>query len=438
MGKIGVLKRIAVILAIILVVLYFIWIIFQATINDVKTETASMKTVSDTIDTVGYFIRNEQFVTQKDKGFVSFTVDNGGKVGKNEAVANIFANAEEATNKLLMDRLHAELTALEQLEQSSDSLSATPDLLDKQIDTQLASVNVNLVKGDFGAVSGDVNSVLYTLNERQIVTGTVVSFSDKIKELKNRITELEQKSSIASTGKQATAPAAGYFTSTIDGYENVIPADSISELKPGDLNMEKISKSVPPDNAIGRIMTGVNWYIACQITSEEALQIQKENLPLKVQIPSVSNQEIDVSIESVNQESTGADAVVILRGSYMDSDIIDLRYENISIVIHSYKGIYIPKTAVHEVSCTFLPTGDEQETKTKEALGVYIRVGNEIQFKRIIEIYTGDNYVIAEPFEISLPSIEEDYDQLMLNDEIVVEGVNLYHGKIIKPKGTSI
>ena len=67
---------------------------------------------------------------------------------------------------------------------------------------------------------------------------------------------------------------------------------------------------------------------------------------------------------------------------------------------------------------------------TKEVNGVYVMLGSEIVFRLIVPLYSTSTYVICDP--------NPDEDELMtsetvqLYDEIVVEGTDLYDGKVVK------
>ena len=81
---------------------------------------------------------------------------------------------------------------------------------------------------------------------------------------------------------------------------------------------------------------------------------------------------------------------------------------HISIKFKTYNGFKIKKDALRSY--------DNTE-------GVFIKTGNLISFKPIEVIYRGDNFVIAKN--------ENSANSLRLHDEIIIEGQDLYDGKLI-------
>ena len=179
-------------------------------------------------------------------------------------------------------------------------------------------------------------------------------------------------------------------------------------------------------------MEGVYWYVACEVTADEAISI-KESPSLSVDIPIANNHNISVELHCINQKDKNSDAVVILKGSYMNSEMINLRREDISIIKNTYNGIYVSRNAVHDQQITETVTdkNGKETTETKSVKGVYILVGNELLFKQIVPVYTGEGFIICmqNPKESDL--VTDEIGVLKAYDDVVVEGANLYDGKII-------
>ena len=116
-----------------------------------------------------------------------------------------------------------------------------------------------------------------------------------------------------------------------------------------------------------------------------------------------------MNIDSVEYSEEGDEAVVILSCDEMSEYISSARYYSANIIFNSYDGLKISKDS--------LRMKDEQK-------GVYIRMGNQIVFKKVDILYEADGYVISKK---GLP----DSSYLRIYDEIVVGGKNLYDGKHI-------
>ena len=432
MEKTVIIKKIAVVLITLLVIAYIVFAVMKSNFTQIKTEKANIMTVSETIPAKAYFIRDEHLIKYSGSGFISYVVNDGDKVSNGEPVANVFSSADSANNKKRIDELESQIANLQQLNKTASTISATPDELDKSIDSSLSEINSALTKKELTALDGNIDDLLYIVNERQVVTGKMKNFDEKISQLRKEADELKKSFSETQKLQSVNSGATGYFVSFADGYEGIYETKDLDTLMPGALSDEKISKKDIPDNVIGKTVEGVTWYIACELSGEEALRIKNSD-HLSVDIPSANNRNIDVKLYSINQKTKTSDAVVILSGDFMNPEMSGIRKEDISIVLNTYTGTYVSKNAVHEEQIKEVTTdknGKEKE-EIKTVKGVYIQIGSELLFKQIVPLYTGDDFVVCKsnPNEDELTTTE--VGVLKPYDNVVVEGANLYDGKII-------
>ena len=428
--KTVIIRKIAVATITILLIAYIVSVVLKANFTQIKTETANIMTVSDAIPVSGYFIRDEHLVKNDNEGFISYELSDGDKVSVNETVANVYKDEAAAADKQTIDKLEAQIVSLQQLEKSSQNILVSPDSLDRSIASLMSVTNLNVDRRDFSQENKNMETMLYYINERQLATGKVKSFSSKINELQSRVSDLKKNSS-AISGKKVLSPATGYFSCRADGYEGIYTSADVEKIMPGDLE-KKIKKKDVDKNVIGKTFSGVYWYIACEVSADEALKI-KNAAKLGVDIPTANSSIIDAELVSVNQATQTSEAVVILKGNYMNPEMANIRMEDISIVVNTYKGIYVPKSAVHERQVTDTVTDEKgnEKTETKNIKGVYVRIGNELQFKQILVIYTGDDFVVCRNSPPKEDWLTSQYGILKAYDDVVVEGANLYDGKII-------
>ena len=229
------------------------------------------------------------------------------------------------------------------------------------------------------------------------------------------------------------APVSGYFSARTDGFESSFDISKLDSLMPGSLGEDKIRPKTVDENVIGKMIDKVYWYIAMEVSADDAVRIKNANY-LEVNIPVVSSKNIAVELHSINQKDKTSNAVIILKGTYMNTQMTNIRKENISLILDDFTGIYVPKSAVHEETLKFIETdenGENEKTVEKTVSGVYIRRGNEISFRQIIPIYSGEDYVISSITQGDEP-ISYESSLLQIYDQIVTEGANLYAGKIVQ------
>jgi hypothetical protein len=97
----------------------------------------------------------------------------------------------------------------------------------------------------------------------------------------------------------------------------------------------------------------------------------------------------------------------------MTKDVVQHRVETVEMSVKNYEGIKVPKSALRFVDVEEEDEDGNPVTVTYE--GVYIKVGEQIRFRKIDVVYRSDDYVISEA--------NTDNDYLALYDDIVLEGV---------------
>ena len=104
---------------------------------------------------------------------------------------------------------------------------------------------------------------------------------------------------------------------------------------------------------------------------------------------------------------------IIMKCSRVNSKLIGMRHIVADIEINSYLGLKISPAAVRF---------------TEEGSGVYVLEGGRVQFKNIDILYEDEDFVLCRIVE---EHEENAGNPLLIFDEVIIEGVDLYDGKII-------
>lgn len=427
----SIIRRIIIALLSVLLLIYVIYLLSNASFQSIRTESATYATMTESLDVDGYFIRNETVITKNSLGgVISYNAEDTDKVSKGEKIAEVYNSAEDAQKQAELQSLEQQLEVLKELESSAENLSVTPDVIDENISTYLIDMAINKNEGDLAKSDESIEQIVYNINERQLITGKLENFSERISELEEEIGKLKNSSSRKIS--ELTSPKAGYFTSELDGYENVLDIKNIDSIMPEDLQKAKNTNKKSYDNAVGKVVSDVFWYVACPVTSEQAIKLNeyKDNqMTLTMQSASLKN--VNVTLVSVNRKDSKSDGVAIFRGTDMNESLLSARSGTIAINMNSYTGISVPESAIHQDTIT-ITTEDEngkEKEVSKKVSGVYVQYGSEINFKEVVPLYSDSGFVICKQ--------EPDDDELFSNstikvyDKVVVEGVDLYDGKVI-------
>lgn len=431
MDRSVIVKKIIMVIITLLVIAYVIFQVSRASFTQVKTVTAKDTIAYDSFAADCYVVRDETMIEYSGDGIISYNYDNGAKVSVNETVAGVFENADSAGKKKDIEHLKAQIEELEWLQKNIENITQSPDELDKAIGNNLVEANQTLNKGDLSGVNSNTERILYYINERQLVTGKTTDYNERIDKLKKKLDELEKSSAKQKKSMEIKSPVTGYFVGSADGYENLIKTSQLKSIKPEDIESDKLSPINVPSKVVGKTINGVYWYVLCKVTPDEILKIKKAS-SLKLDIPVVSSQKIKVELYSINQEDRNSDGVAVFRGTMMNDEMASFRRGEISVIIEEYSGISIPKSAVHDLEITRVNEDNDGNvtSESKVVTGVYVKLGNSVSFREIFPIYSGENIVISE-INKKLKPFSKEFEKLEVYDEIIVEGANLYDGKII-------
>jgi multidrug efflux pump subunit AcrA (membrane-fusion protein) len=410
----------------ILLFIYLGYQIYNSSFKKIQTETASYASGADFVQATGTAIRKEILIEKKVNGVIDYIVSDGGKVASGSKIANIYENDQTVETQRQLARLDAEIASLQKLGSPGNTYAANLDSNNKRIYSKLNDLLSTVHSGEYNELGRE--DLQYLLNERQIVTSKVKNFNTRLSVLQ------AQRGTLAASSKPATgfvkAPFSGYFISKTDGFESVFDYSNVLKLTPEELKSKQKNQPAVQDNVIGKVCQEFDWYFACVVPAEQAVKFH-EGQKASVQFPFSSSEAIPVTIAAVNQANKDSEAAIILRSGSMNSSIASIRNAMAQIQIDDYTGIRISQKSIHfeTVEKTVKDKNGKTSTVKKEVKGVFVIHGSEIQFRQIIPLFSTENYVICKvkpnPVEIITKS------SVKLFDEVVVEGTDLYDGKVI-------
>lgn len=425
------LRRIAASAIAFLLLLYVGYQIYKSHHIGIQTETAAYFTASDSVNADGIAVRDEALLKGGDGGVIDYVLSDGDKVSKGGTVAQIYSNAQQAAARHEMETVDSEIKQLKSLQSPGDTYAASPDSLEVQIHREISDLIGRTVSCSFSSLTQSREDLQYLLNERRIVTGKGTDFSARLKELQAERDKLNEEVGTA-LGK-ITSPASGYFISSVDGFETAIDFSKVQGLTCDQIQAALNAKEAA-GKSLGKISKNYEWYFVFNVSAGQAAGFHQlaDGGTVSLQFPFVSNLTVPASVSVVNQSGPDSPAVVILKCNYMNSKLASIRKETAQVVVHQYTGIRISKKSLRfeAVAKTVKDKKGKAETVKKEVSGAYVLYGNQITFRQVVPLYSTDNYVICDP--------NPDADDLMtketikLHDEVVVEGTDLYDGKVVQ------
>ncbi len=407
-----------------LLLVYMSALVYTSNFTMITTEDVTTYEVSEYMEVSAIAVRNEEYVETTKDGILAYIIDDGGKVNAGGTVAKIFSTEEEVNSWREYNELDEELAILEDINSSSSSTFVDLDNVNSQIQSGIADFRHALVSGSYSNAADYSLTLLQLFNERAVLTDDTYDLSERIAEL----TEQRDAITVSESIGDVKSDVAGTFVSSVDGYEESFDYDTVTELMPDDLD-EIITKS-PPSNAVGKVITNINWYLVCEVTSEQAMQLAGGSTEVEISMPNVMSDSVPATIAAVNQQSTADGGVLVLECSYMDSSLASVRNEEITILTNTYTGLKVSRDAVHEDTITVTEYDDDGNavgTSEETVQGVYVVYNNRLKFVQINIIYSGKDFVLCDSDTTSSELLKG--ETVALYDEVVVSGKDLYNGK---------
>ncbi len=411
-----------------LVLTYVSMLVYTSNFTMIETEEAEQFEINDYIEVNAIAVREEEYVQTSKDGILAYVLDDGEKVNAGGTVAKLFKTETDVNNWQQYNSINEELQLLKQMSNADNNMFVDLDTVDAQIRNNITSYKTEIQGNRYELARQSKLDLLQLFNERMVITGGSANFETRIAQLESELDAISVSDGIG----EVKSGKSGVFVSSVDGYEKSISYDNVTSLMAGD--MQSFVKKDPPSTAVGKVITSLNWYLLCPVTSEQALAVSTGSGSVEVSIPKVISGTIPGTVVSVNQTSKTEDGLLVIKCDYMDGDLADIREEDITIKTNTYSGLKIKRTAIHEDYITYYEydesgnvIGGPYEEKVQ---GVYVLSGRKLNFVQVNIIYSDKEFVICDPDTTSSALLNG--KTVSLHDEVVVQGKELHDGKIIK------
>ncbi len=372
-----------------------------------RTQTAGAFTMVDSVQTSGVVVRQEAVIPQETAGVVSYTVADVRRVSYGTEVARIFDTAYAAQCFDDARRLAQSIDALRQAQTDGANAGTDVNLILKQVRDDLYAHIAVLYSGKYAGLEPARAALTFSLNKLGVAVGKEADYEALLAQLQASYDSLAAQGVAAAS---VAAPCTGYFFYDVDGYEG-LTVEEVSLLAPQQL--ETLADTWPKDSvsAVGKMVTSYRWYY---ITAVDAAAAQRftpgRNVTLAFSDAGVTG--VSAVVEAVGEPDADGRVPVTLCSEQMDERFSGLRFENAEVQFASHNGIRISRSAMH-----INEAGEH---------GVYIKFGSMVQFRRIAPIFETEAY-----FLVPLEPDEEGTNEVKLYDEIIVEGTDLFDGKLL-------
>ena len=399
----------------VLVLATFVYLFHDAVRNNrdrYDTETADEVVEQEKLELKAFLVRDEEYINQKTTGTVVPLIKDGMRVASGDAVARVCASDEDAANVSALLEAKESLARYQEISEQTELNALDMEKLNKTIDASFTELVRTSNSGDFFELSRNIEELENKLASKQILKDGTIDLTAKFNELNSKIQTLESKSINPS---DVLAPLSGYYISNLDGYENAMDYNKISDLTVSEA--EKLFEKKPGDvsGQMGKIVGSYKWYLVTVMDSKYSL-LMSEGEKMKINMPYYGFKNVDVVVEKIS--TTQNDKVAVAFScNMMNETYANMRTEDIELVFKEYTGYKINSSAIRR----------EKDEKGKEVDVVYILRGDIMNARVIDIIYDAGDYVIVSEESKATSG----YRPIKRYDEVIVKGRNLSDGKSI-------
>lgn len=405
-----------ILIAVLCILLYLTIQLSQGSASRVSTQRTQKITDIEYGYHTGYVFRDESVITA-DGELVEHLVSNGEKVGAGQTYANIYSTSSDSSDGLgavqdLLTSLSDRIYILENSVNSQMSVSELSKINEELSRAYYAYVDA-VSNGDIGSAADIGDRLLSYLVAYSTVTGGSAP-SDVANGLR------AEKDELLSSYGQPTASLSSdssfnLFRST-DGYESIFSSSVIDTLTPSALT--ELLNSEPQSyggKTVGRAVNTSKWYFVIPANEAEYLKYTVGSF-YDVTFLDGSDSEISMRLEEIRVDEADTDCAFLLFSSFDLSVSGEMaREQSVRVRLGSCTGYSIPTESLKTVN------GEN---------GVYILIGNTVEFRRVTVIIEGNGYYVVNTYEADWNEVvEHSTPYLNVNDLIITSGNDLYSGK---------
>lgn len=397
---------------------FYFWVSFWDTMTDpFSTTIAYSYTVSESADTHGILLR-EEYLLPATSGLLDVVRTEGEQVGVGQLVGRVYRDASAMEEQNYLEARMSEVEVLEYAVGEKKDI-ITVSKMDQEIVSAFSSLRVSLATGNLQKLENEIADVQGEVLRRDFVFGNpavVKSLEDRYETLLYEIQHSQK--SISAGVTPITTPVSGAFSILVDGYENITfqEAQDFSVAQLEELLQYESALSTAPGS--GKIITGNTWYFATVLESYWAEYLQ-EGKGITVRFSGDISKDIVMTVESIGQEEEGKRVILLSSNRFLEETTL-LRVQRVELVYESYTGLRVPKQAMRMETRTNYQTGESYEV-----YGVYVMSAGYAEFKSAEILGEGKDFFVIQGLESNANLLRE-------GDEVVVNAVGLYHGKLLE------
>jgi len=393
------------------VIAYIIIQLVSTMTTDVSFSLAEKQNFKTTFETNGYIFRNELILSATKTGIVNYAVSETEKLGANQLVATVYDNTRDIDTERLLQAINQKIEILEKSYIENSSMSSDITKIDEAIQNHLFSIKQSVSENEINFSFQHIDDLLVQMNKRFLITNNLKSFTEELDSLKKEKAVLTN--SLDTPLCTVFSTRSGYFSTLLDGYENLFSTNVIDEMTVDSFHrLIETPGATHPEYAVGKIITDYDWYTLCEFDKKSAL-----NFDIGKKYPLVflnsSGVELKATLEKKITQTNRDSVILVFLIEDVPQDFDYTRIQSIRVEASEQVGLSIPRSSLRIVN---------------DIPGVYSVEGNAVGFKKVEIIGENDSVYYCKEFK---SADAESKKYLARYDRVITKGKDLYVGKIL-------
>jgi putative membrane fusion protein len=404
------------ILVVLFLLLYIPSLIFWVYGKNVTTDIVRMGEIEDSDRMDAVIVRDEIVLNSSIGGKCIKVINEGEKVKANERIATVLNSSSEKLleelKKLDLSIIDAQKKRNENLELFSDDLKKLENEIEEKLKKIIRLSNAN----ELSKVEEIKREIDELIQKKATIAGGLSSPDAHIKKLLTQKEELQRR--INANTNDIKTNSSGVVSYMIDGYENFLTPDRISELSVKeleDIQVRGIQKDIEEigieaNSPFAKVITDVEYYLLMAIDSKRVDGFKVDD---KIDI---RLNEFDKVIQGevyYRSNNENGKCLIAVKVSKALSETAALRKVNIDLIKSRYSGLKVPLRSLRNI-----------DTKNRVAEICLVKA-ERARFVKVKIIGKNDEYAIIE--NVDSP---KEYS-LNLYSSYILNPVNIDEGQII-------
>lgn len=377
--------------------------------------------ISDSAPADGFLVRPE-LVLESQAGVVEYQVSEGERIGKGQAVAIVYRDSQAALLQGEIQALKLEAEMLRAVISGGNDPSSAAQL-DEHIIQALIELRADAGNQTYTKLEDQMMQLKSAVLKRDYTYNADLGpqqLNERLSEINGQLAALTVKNEGMSN--VVRTPVAGTYCALVDGYETLLTPEGMLSMTPDDLTQLGKQQISPNLSSAGKIITGTQWYYVCTLQEQAAARLRVGE---RITVSFIGDfvQDVSMRVEQVGQTQNGKTAVTLSSSRYLAQTAL-LRRQTVELVYNSYSGIRVPTGALRMYNVDVKDDETGEVTGQRQVLGVYIIINGHAEFKPVETVMEGGDYYVVRP-------LQEGARALRPGDEVIVQAVELYPGKLM-------